>query len=131
VNVVRQTRAAGLGLVLSGLITLALSLGWMAVNFSFGPPLPQPIPGQDPNVARASRVGIRVGQILPPGFGVLMAIVVIAGGVQLARRRTWGLAATGAFLGALPCTCGFPLGLPIGIWALVVLSNPTVRESFR
>lgn len=131
VNVTGQTRAAGIALALSGLITLALSLGWIAVNIAFGPPMPQPLPGQDPNVARATQIGMRLGQIAPPGVGVLMSIVVIAGGIQLARRRMWGLAAAGAFLGALPCTCGFPVGLPVGIWALFVLANPTVRESFR
>jgi len=131
VNVVHQTRAAGLGVAFSGLITLALSIGWMAVNFAVGPPLPQPLPGQDPGVARATQLGMRLGQIGPPGIGVLVGVLSIAGGVQLARRRMWGLAAAGAFAGALPCTCGFPVGLPIGIWALVVLANPSVRESFR
>jgi hypothetical protein len=131
VNVMRQTRAAGIAVLLSGLITLALSIGWMATNFAVGPPLPQPLPGQDPAVAQATRFGMRVGQIGPPGVGVLVAIVSIAGGIQLMRRRMWGLAAAGAFVAALPCTCGFPIGLPVGIWALLVLSNPTVRESFR
>lgn len=131
VDVVGRTRAAGIGMVFSGLITLALSLGWLITNFAFGPPMPEPLPGQDPTVANATRLGMRVGQIAPPGFGILVAVLAIAGGVQLARRRMWGLAAFAAFMSALPCTCGFPIGLPMGIWALLVLSNPTVRESFR
>jgi hypothetical protein len=130
VNVARQTRAAGLALLLSGLITFALSVGWMSVNFNLAP-IPQPLPGQDPTMVRAQVIGMRFGQIAPPGIGVVIGVLSIAGGIQLVRRRMWGLAAAGAFAAALPCTCGFPVGLPIGVWALLVLSNPTVRGAFR
>ena len=31
----------------------------------------------------------------------------------------------------LPCSCCWTLGLPFGIWALVVLNQPEVKDAFR
>ena len=67
-------------------------------------------------------------------FGVLtlvLAGVILWGGIQMRRCRSYGLCMTAAILAMIPCT--FPcclLGLPIGIWALVVLSKPEVKLQF-
>ena len=131
VNVEGRTLLAGSALTIVAMLTLLVSLGWIVVNFAAAPPLPQPAPGQDPTAAVAARFGMLVGQILPPGVGLMLGLLGLIGGIQMLRRRMWGLAVTGAFVMALPCTCGFPLGPPVGIWALLVLANPAVRASFR
>jgi hypothetical protein len=53
-------------------------------------------------------------------------------GVKMLQRRAYGLVMTGVILGMIPCLSGCCcIGLPFGIWALIVLSNPEVRNSFR
>ena len=42
-----------------------------------------------------------------------------------------GAAMTAAILALLPCYCCWVVELPIGIWALVVLSDFHVRQAFR
>ena len=50
---------------------------------------------------------------------------------QDADLRGRGLAMTGSVLSMIPCLSGCCIvGLPVGIWALVVLNNPDVRAGF-
>lgn len=131
IDVSARTLAAGVTLTIAGGFTLLASLGWLTVNFAFEPPMPQPMPGQDPGVAAATRFGMRIGQVVPPGIGIVIGSLGIVGGVHLVRQRRWPLAVAGAFATALPCTCGFPLGLPVGVWSLFVLAHPQVRAVFE
>lgn len=64
--------------------------------------------------------------------GVLVGALTIAGGVAMLRLRSWGFALTGAILAALPCMSGCCcIGLPIGIWALIVLLDKDVKTAFE
>ncbi|HVK08238.1 MAG TPA: hypothetical protein VM597_05615 [Gemmataceae bacterium] len=70
-------------------------------------------------------------------FALLLAtvlfVVVIAGGFSMVRLRRWGLAATASYIvaGLSLAGCYGILFYPFGIWALVVLYQPDVREQFR
>ena len=68
--------------------------------------------------------GIR---IVPLALGVL----VLVGALKMQQLRSRGLAMTAAILAMIPCLspCCL-LGLPFGIWALVVLSKPEVQSQF-
>lgn len=59
-------------------------------------------------------------------FGALMII----GGVKMRRLELYGLALVAAIVALLPCSPGFFIGLPIGVWALVVLLNLDVKAAF-
>jgi hypothetical protein len=102
-------------------------------------------------------LGIGQGQQLPPGmpaqyeqflksymafvekFGVFMnlgilitSVVTILAGVRMMQLRSYGLVLTGIILGMIPCLSGCCcLGLPFGIWALIILNKPEVKSSFR
>jgi hypothetical protein len=56
--------------------------------------------------------------------------LVIVAGVQMAQLRSRWLAITGAILSMAPCSPAVVLGLPVGIWSLVVLGEPAVRTAF-
>src|SRR5262249_24515913 len=64
-------------------------------------------------------------------FGLLGLLIVVAA-IQMFRGRTYGLAMAGAILAMINignlCCC---LGLPFGIWALIVLVRPEVRAAFE
>jgi hypothetical protein len=71
------------------------------------------------------------------GYGVAIAgligtLLPIAGGICMLARRARGLAIIGALVTAVPATspCCL-LGMPIGIWALVVLLQSDVKAAFR
>jgi hypothetical protein len=67
-------------------------------------------------------------------FGVLMLLTgppVIFGGIQMLRLKNRGFAMAAAILSLVPCCNCWIVGLPIGIWALVVLSDYHVRLAFQ
>jgi hypothetical protein len=72
-------------------------------------------------------------------FPILMMVVLsvpIAGLIALAaykmrRLELYGLAVAASVLAMLPCHPGFIIGLPIGLWSLMVLSRPEVKAAFR
>lgn len=128
-----EGRALTVGTALAGVgfVTLLGSLGWLFIAVFFAPAPPPPGPGQNPDAARAIVIGHYMGQYGPAVVGFPLGLIQTAGGIQLARRRTWAVAVVGAIMALVPCSCGFVVGLPIGIWALVVLFNPAVRAAFR
>ena len=90
----------------------------------------EPVVGQQNDFARSVQIGRKIGRYIGPvlmGMGVL----ILAGSIQMLRRRGYELAMTGSVLAMLPCSPSCILGLPFGIWSLVVLNNPQVREAFH
>jgi hypothetical protein len=71
---------------------------------------------------------------LPPGrdgavlivlmtLAVLALLIMLAGAVTMLRRRSNGLAFTAAILAVLPSSPAWFFTLPIGVWALMVLTR--------
>jgi len=69
--------------------------------------------------------------IISAFIGIAIAILIIFGALQMKKMRSWGLALTASIVAMIPCLspCCL-LGLPIGIWALVVLLKPEVKAAF-
>jgi phage FluMu protein Com len=65
-------------------------------------------------------------------LGIILTIVVLVGAIRMKNLESYGLAMTASILALIPCTspCCL-LGLPFGIWAIVVLSDPVVKTSFK
>jgi hypothetical protein len=63
--------------------------------------------------------------LVSAGFGVMLA-----GAVQMMRGRWYPLCVAAALLAVLPWSPAWLLGLPAGIWALVVLGRPEVMATF-
>jgi hypothetical protein len=50
---------------------------------------------------------------------------------QMMRKlQAWRLVVIAAAIGLMPCGFGLLIGLPAGIWTLVVLNDPKVRDAF-
>lgn len=64
--------------------------------------------------------------------GLALAAFIIFGALKMQKLEGWGLAMGASVLAAIPCLspccC---IGLPIGIWAAVVLSKDEVKSAFR
>jgi hypothetical protein len=89
----------------------------------------------DPNLPPALRsvmggaqgVGI-IGNI----FMLLAGGLQIFGGVKMMQLRSFGLAMAASIVALIPCwgSCCC-IGIPVGIWALIVLNKPEVKTAFR
>lgn len=109
----------------------ALGLAFSGFNFvfSFGEAQVDP---NAPEMLREFQKGA-VGPLataLQGGFALLNLFIMICG-VQMMRLQNWGLAVTGSVLAMLnfgSCCC--TLGIPVGIWSLMILMSPDVISMF-
>jgi hypothetical protein len=59
-------------------------------------------------------------------------IVVFAAAIQMLRLKAWGFAVGGSIFSMVNlANCCCVVGLPVGLWALLVLSNTEVRRAFE
>ena len=66
------------------------------------------------------------------GFAMIIAIVIFVGALKMKKLQSHGFAMTASVIAMLPCVSPCCLiGLPIGIWALVVLNKPEVKAAFN
>ncbi len=65
-------------------------------------------------------------------IGLIMAVVVFMGASKMKNAESYGFAMAAAIIAMIPCLgpCCL-LGLPFGIWALVVLMKPEVKAAFQ
>jgi len=117
------------GLIVAGLLKLVSALAVVAV---FGNPRLNPL---------SILLGHNMPSVLPqisllssPLFGwstglikALPAALMIYGGFQMVQLRSYAWSIAASVLGIVACSF---VGLPMGIWALIVLTRPEVREAF-
>jgi predicted Zn finger-like uncharacterized protein len=62
--------------------------------------------------------------------GCIWGGLVIAGAISMLRLRLYPLAMTGSIVAMMPCSGCCLVGLPLGIWALIILNREEVRAAF-
>jgi serine/threonine protein kinase len=60
-------------------------------------------------------------------FKAIPGLLMIFGGLQMVQTRSYAWSIAAAILGIVTCSL---LGIPIGIWALIVLAGAEVRQTF-
>jgi len=113
--------AAGMALI----VVAALGLAITTFNFarSFGAPHVDP---SAPEFVRQIQQG-SVGPVATAiqGSFLLVNLFIIICGVQMMKLQSWGMAVTGSVLAMLNIgSCCCVLGIPVGIWSLIVLMSP-------
>jgi hypothetical protein len=73
------------------------------------------IPGETIGVG-----GLFVAMSVPP-------LLMVLGAIAMFRGRNSTAAWAGSIAAVVPCCVAFPLGVPFGIWAIVVLYDPYVE----
>jgi hypothetical protein len=63
--------------------------------------------------------------------GAPLGLTMLLGGIKMRSLSLYGLAVTASVFALLPLSPVFVISLPIGIWALAVLSRAEVKEAFR
>ena len=65
-------------------------------------------------------------------IAVLAGVFILYGGLQMKKMQNYSLAMGASIVAMIPCISPCCLvGLPIGIWALVVLNKPEVKSAFQ
>ena len=109
----RQVKGPGTGLVVTAI------LNWVAI----------------PLICLVTAIVVNQGgfshapMLLVPLSALVLSSIILVAGLKMKRLQAYGLAVAGSIL-AILVTPGNLIGLPIGIWALVVLSQRQVREAF-
>jgi hypothetical protein len=64
--------------------------------------------------------------------GLLVAAFIIYASLKMKELTQWGLCVAASIIAMIPCVspCCI-IGLPIGIWCLVVLTKPEVKAAFH
>ena len=86
---------------------------------------------QMPNAAWVNMFSGTIG-VVSGVIGLLMSAVVLLGALKMKKLESYGFAMAASIIAMVPCVspCCL-LGLPIGIWALVVLMKPEVKSAFH
>jgi hypothetical protein len=74
----------------------------------------------------SSGVGSKLFSLISLGYNAF----IIFGAIKMRQLQNFGLAMAAAILAIVPCSGCYCLGIPFGIWALVVLNKPEVKASF-
>ena len=125
----RQISGPAIGLLVTGIIGAffaALTLIASIVGMSFAPFIRDEIPARyaefwEGSVGAASSI-----------VGIAVAAFIIFAALKMKELRQWELSLAASIVAMIPCIspCCI-LGLPIGIWALVILMRPEVKEAFH
>ncbi len=107
--------------ILSNLLSLVLNLLGTGIGT---------LAGSAPDERFVSLFSGGVG-IVTALVGIVVYGVMIFGAVKMKALESYALAITAAIIAMLPCSCCCLIGLPIGIWALVVLVDANVKAAFR
>jgi len=109
---------AHLGVTVVYAILLAMSLNGQIRDLE---------PEQDPTqLAIGSGVLVAIGVL-----GLMTGFVALFGAIKMKRREGYPFAIAASIIVMIPCISPCTvLGLPFGIWALVVLSDSSVRATF-
>ncbi len=75
--------------------------------------------------------GEMLGTIMTLTMWPLMNIAIALGAISMVRLKSYRSAYTAAIFSVIPvCSPCFVLGIPFGIWAIVVLNRPVVKNRF-
>lgn len=130
-NVAQQVQGPAIGLIVTAAIGIIFGLISLASNLmGAGMAGLEDIGGMDEMS--------RYVTYMSGGLGILMALIslgisgfIIWAALQMKDLRNWTLAVTASILAMIPCIgpCCL-IGVPIGIWSLVVLMKPEVKAVF-
>lgn len=130
-DVLNKIKAPAIGLIVVGALNFALGLLSVLSGLLR---LTGIIPGDDVPTDEAERIGYFIGTFGVYGVALISLIVapfMVYGAVQMLGGKRYKFAKTSAILAIIPfISCCFIIGIPFGIWALMVLSKPEVRAFF-
>ncbi len=125
-----EVNGPGIALIVLGAINIVLALGRMALMVTgFGMSAFQ---SGSNEMEKAVLAFFGTFGLAILGIGLIGGLVILFGGIKMRNLQSYGLCMTANIIAMIPCvSCCFVIGIPIGIWGLVVLSKPEVKNLFN
>jgi len=105
--------------ILFALLSLALNLLGVGLGAVGG--------GQNQGAAMMQGAAGVAGAI----FGLCLGVVILLGAMKMMKLQNYGMAMAASIIAMLTCSICCLMGLPVGIWSLVVLMKPEVKAAFN
>lgn len=129
-NPAQQVQGPAIGLLITAVIGILFALfGLLANLMGFG------MAGLD---QFGGGYGDRYWSMWTGGMGMAFSVVFLAiwgfvawASLKMKVLEQWTAAVVASVLAMIPCSCACILGLPIGIWSLVILLKPEVKTAFK
>ena len=128
----QQVQGPALGLLITGIIGIVLNLISLAMNA-----LGAGMSGLS-GMGGSSGATDRYMQYMSGGVGIVSAVIglgvsafVIWAALQMKQLRNWNMSVAASIVAMIPCIgpCCL-IGIPIGIWSVIVLMKPEVKAAF-
>jgi hypothetical protein len=116
-------------LVVGGLGLLAAAVNTLLQLVNTAPPGAMGLPGAAPPPG-VDQTAYKIGAMVGATIGFPWSLVILLGGIQMLRLRGRAMAIAGSAVAMVPCSPCCILGLPIGIWSLIVLNKEEVIRAF-
>ena len=125
-----KVKGPALGMLISTITGMLIALIGLALNIlgiSF-----MAASGEGVTPDTAGIIGQGVFAIAQGLIGLVGGGVIIFGCIKMLKLQAYGFAFTTSILAMIPCIspCCL-LGIPFGIWGLVVLNDPQVKQFFK
>lgn len=129
VSAADQVSGPAVGLIVTAILGFLLQAAALAMNLlGVGMGAMQGRGAPDAWVSVFSGTLGVIGSIL----GIVVSALILYGALKMKKLENHGWAITASILALAPCISPCCLiGLPIGIWALVVLAKPEVKSAFH
>lgn len=126
----QQVQGPAIGLLITAVLGILFALfGLLANLLGFGMASFEDLGGG---------YGDRYWSMWSGGMGIAMAILGLAvwgfvawAALKMKALQQWTAAIVASVVAMIPCSCACILGLPIGIWSLVILLKPEVKAAFK
>jgi hypothetical protein len=133
-SVAEQVRIPALLLYITGFVGAGVNLIWViyrvVVVITLSSSVPAGSPGFQSGQATGFIAGAIIGVIVQLCVAFVWSALVVKGAQSMSSLQGYSSAIAGCIIAMLPCGCGCFMGLPIGIWGLVVLTQNDVKRAF-
>ena len=126
-----EVSGPAIGLIVTavlGIVAKVLGLIFNLVGVNFMPPQS----GMTPEMTRMMQFISGPVAIVSGIVGLAISLFVLYGALKMQKLAGYGFALAAAIIAVIPCFSPCCLiGIPLGIWALIVLNKPEVKSQFE
>jgi hypothetical protein len=115
-----------------GYLATACGAGWNLFGHHLAGDFGMPHSGGNAELERFINMFSGSMAVVSAIMGLVISTVILIGAMKMKKCESHGWAVAAAILAAFPCVSPCCLvGMPLGIWALIVLFKPEVKALFR
>lgn len=130
-DAMQQVQGPAIGLIVTAVLGFLVGVSSLLMN-ALGLTLGAAGIGETDDVpAWANMLSGGVG-IMSSLLGLVMSVIILLGALKMKKLESYTFAIIATVIAMVPCISPCCLvGLPIGIWALVVMNKPEVKSAFH